>query len=484
MPAHSRYKAYTLANFRDIPQMHRLSEQARFEIEVVGRVLPFKTNNFVVEQLIDWERVPDDPMFILTFPQRDMLVPQHYDEIAAQLRSGADATAITTAASRIRLQLNPHPAGQSSHNIPTLEGESLGGMQHKYRETVLFFPSQGQTCHAYCSFCFRWPQFVGMPELKFASREAELLVEYLRSHPEVSDLLLTGGDPLVMSSRNLAQYIEPVLAANLPNLRRIRIGSKALSYWPHRFLGDPDAAQLLGLFAKVVQSGRQLALMAHFNHPRELEPEPVRDAIARIRATGAVIRTQSPLLRHVNDDPALWQRMWNEQVNLGCVPYYMFLARDTGAQHYFAVPLVRAWEVFREAYQGVSGLCRTVRGPSMSANPGKVQMLGVSEIAGEKLMVLRFLQGRNPDWVQRPFFARFDANATWLDELRPAFDESRFFFEKEKAELVAPPPMPDLVAPVGLNLRALQSPVRRVKPEGDVAAERLVWRAVGNRNPG
>ena len=86
--------------------------------------------------------------------------------------------------------------------------------------------------------------------------------------------------------------------------------------------------------------------------------------------------------------------------------------------------------------------------------------------------------------MQRPFFARFDANATWLDELRPAFDESRFFFEKEKAELVAPPPMPDLVAPVGLNLRALQSPVRRVKPEGDVAAERLVWRAVGNRNPG
>ena len=110
----------------------------------------------------------------------------------------------------------------------------------------------------------------------------------------------------------------------------------------------------------------------------------------------------SPLLRHINDDPALWAEMWDRQVDLGCIPYYMFIARDTGAQHYFSVPLVRAWEIFREAYQRVSGLCRTVRGPSMSANPGKVQVLGASEGKGEKVLVLRFLQGRNPDWVTEP----------------------------------------------------------------------------------
>ena len=91
MPGRNRYQAYTLANFRAIPQMERLSEEMKFDIEVVGRVLPFKTNNFVVEQLIDWERVPDDPMFILTFPQRDMLMPQHYEEVARLLRAGADA---------------------------------------------------------------------------------------------------------------------------------------------------------------------------------------------------------------------------------------------------------------------------------------------------------------------------------------------------------------------------------------------------------
>lgn len=426
-----RYQAFSLSNFRDIPQMAAVPESIKFDIEVVGHVLPFKTNNFVVDHLIDWSNVPDDPLFVLTFPQRAMLIPEHYEEIANLVRGGAEPAVIKEAANRIRMLLNPHPAGQISHNIPTLEGEPLDGMQHKYRETVLFFPSQGQTCHAYCSFCFRWPQFVGMSELKFASREVDRLIAYLQENPQVTDVLFTGGDPLIMSARHLAEYIEPLLASDLPNLCHIRIGTKALSYWPYKFLSDADAGDLLALFRKVGESGRHLALMAHFNHPRELEPEAVRQAIAKVRETGAVIRTQSPLLRHINDDPDLWRELWSRQVLLGCVPYYMFIARDTGAQHYFAVPLVRAWEIFREAYQKVSGLCRTVRGPSMSANPGKVQVLGISEVAGEKVMQLRFIQGRNPDWVHRPFFAQYDEEATWLSDLKPALGEPRFFYRDE-----------------------------------------------------
>lgn len=425
------YKAYALGNFRSIPQMARLSEELKFDIEVVGQVLPFKTNNFIVDHLIDWDRAPDDPLFILTFPQREMLLPHHYEDIAKLMKGGADNATIRETANRIRMELNPHPAGQVSHNLPTLEGETLDGMQHKYRETVLFFPRQGQTCHAYCSFCFRWPQFVGLSEFRFASREADRLVAYLQANPQVTDVLFTGGDPLIMSVHHLAEYIEPLLTADLPNLRHIRIGTKALSYWPYKFLADGEAEDLLALFRKIGDCGKHLAIMAHFNHPRELEPEPVRQAIARIRETGAIIRTQSPLLAHINDDPVLWTEMWNTQVDLGCIPYYMFVARDTGAQHYFAVPLVRAWEIFREAYQRVSGLCRTVRGPSMSANPGKIQVLGVSEAQGKQVIVLRFIQGRNPDWIHRPFFAEYDAQATWLSELKPAFGENEFFFESE-----------------------------------------------------
>ena len=111
----------------------------------------------------------------------------------------------------------------------------LYGMQHKYKETTLFFPSQGQTCHAYCSFCFRWPQFVGMDEMKFAMKEGDELAQYVREHPEISDILFTGGDPMIMPAKIFSAYIDTLLDADLPNLKTIRIGTKALSYWPYKF---------------------------------------------------------------------------------------------------------------------------------------------------------------------------------------------------------------------------------------------------------
>ncbi len=426
----AHYKSFTLRNFREIPQIRRLSAEQIEAIEVVGRVLPFKTNNYVVNELIDWANVPNDPIFILNFPQKDMLKPDQYEMIANLMKHNAGVDEIDQAAMKIRWELNPHPAGQG-RNIPTYEGIKLKGSQHKYRETILFFPSHGQTCHAYCTFCFRWPQFVGMNDIKFAMRETSLLINYIKNHPEITDLIFTGGDPLVMSTKLLAAYINPILKANIRHLKTIRIGSKALSYWPYRFLSDDDSESLLDLFNNITRSGKHLSIMAHFNHPRELGPGAAKDAIKRIRETGAEIRTQSPLLRRINDHPEVWARMWQTQVELGCIPYYMFIVRDTGTHQYFEIPLETAWNIFRSAYQNVSGLARTVRGPSMSARPGKIQVLGISEIQGEKVFVLRFLQGRNPDWVGKPFFARYDKNANWLSDLKPAFNEKRFFYETD-----------------------------------------------------
>lgn len=447
------YEAITLRNFETLPELQRLPAELREAIQVVGQVLPFKSNRYVVDHLIDWDQVPDDPMFRLTFPQREMLQPEHYEQIASLLKKGADKHVLKSAADEIRLTLNPHPAGQMEHNVPTLEGRPLQGMQHKYRETVLFFPSQGQTCHAYCTFCFRWPQFVGMDGVKFAMREADLLRGYVEKHSEVSDILFTGGDPLIMKTRILRSYLEPLLEpGSAPNIRTIRIGSKALAYWPHRLIADDDAEDLLALFRQVVASGRQLAFMAHFNHPAEVESPAAQEAIRALRRTGAQIRTQTPLLRNINDDPDTLARMWRLQTQLGCIPYYLFVARDTGAQRYFELPLTRCWEIFRKAYASVSGLSRTVRGPSMSATPGKVQVLGVSEAAGEQVFVLRMLQARNPDWVGRPFFARYSETASWLDDLEPAFGEKEFFYEPELREMLAKPGSPwatdDLALPM------------------------------------
>ncbi len=427
-------KTYTLANFRNLPQISELSEETQFEMEVVGNVLPFKANNYVVEQLIDWNNIPNDPIFVLTFPQKEMLKPKHYEQMAETLKKGADKKEIAEVANEIRLQLNPHPAGQLELNVPQLkDGTKLYGMQHKYNETCLFFPSQSQTCHAYCSFCFRWPQFVGMDDMKFAMHEGEQLVQYLKEHPEISDVLFTGGDPMIMKAKMFATYVDSLLESDLPNLRTIRIGTKALAYWPYKFLTDDDADIMLETFEKVTNKGIHLAIMAHFNHVVEHSTGAVKVAIRKVRETGAQIRTQSPLLAHINDDADMWAEMWRQQVQLGCIPYYMFVVRDTGAQHYFGIPLVKAYEIFRQAYKQVSGLGRTVRGPSMSATPGKVLIDGVTTINGKKVLSLRFIQGRNPEWVQKPFYAEYDENAIWLDDLKPAF-EDKFFFEDELAE--------------------------------------------------
>ncbi len=428
-PVSKDYKAYHGRNLREIPQISRLSTELIEEIEVVSQVFPFKVNNYVLDHLIHWDEAPGDPLFRVVFPRREMLSAEDYDTVAAALARGAEAVELRRIGDGIRDRLNPHPGGQREFNVPALDETPLPGMQHKYRETVLFFPSQGQTCHAYCTFCFRWAQFVGPSMSRFAARETGQLIAWLRAHPEVSDVLYTGGDPLVMSARNLASYLLPVVEAGLPHVQRIRIGTKALGFWPYRFVSDPDAPELLALFRRIVRGGHHLALMAHFNHPRELETDVVQEALAHLRETGIEIRTQSPLLRGINDDATTWADLWRAQVNHGCVPYYMFLARDTGARSCFAGPLVEAATIYRDAYRQVSGLSRTVRGPSMSTTPGKVEIVGVSTINGERVIALRFLQARTPEWVMQPFFARYDAEATWLDELKPAFGAPHFFFE-------------------------------------------------------
>ncbi len=426
-----RYQVYTERHLDQIDVLSRLPDEERFAMRVVASVLPFRVNNYVIDELIDWDRVPDDPIYQLVFPQRGMLGPEDFTRMAAALENGADRAAVHALAQEIRKSLNPHPAGQQTLNVPTLDGERLPGMQHKYRETLLFFPSQGQVCHAYCTFCFRWAQFVGDKSLRFATNEADRLKQYLRAHREITDVLITGGDPMVMNADHLAAYLAPLVAPELDHIETIRIGTKSLTFWPHRYVSDTDADEVLRLFERLVEAGKHVALMAHYDHWREMETPVAQEAVRRIRDTGAVIRTQAPLLRWINDDPEIWARMWQAQVRLGMVPYYMFVERNTGARRYFEVPLVRGWEIHRDATGRVSGLARTARGPCMSAAPGKIEVEGTAEVAGERVFVLRMIQGRNPDWVQRPFFARYDPEATWLDQLRPAFGEPQFFFESE-----------------------------------------------------
>ena len=427
----TKFTVYTERQLDKIEPLKKLTDEQRFEMRVVANVLPFRVNQYVIDELIDWNNIPDDPIFQLTVPQRGMREEEDFERMADALRRDAERSEIQAIAGAIREKLNPHPAGQQEMNVPMLDGEPLPGMQHKYRETVLFFPSQGQVCHSYWTFCFRWAQFIGDKELKFASNEASSLHRYLARHKDVTDLLMTGGDPMVMKTHHLKGYLDGMMRPELEHVQNIRIGTKSLTFWPQRYVTDPDADELLALLERLVKNGKHVALMAHFNHWREMETPIVREAIKRIQATGTIIRAQAPVVQHINDDPDVWARMWRTQVGLGIVPYYMFVERDTGAKRYFEVPLERTYEIYRQAITRVSGLARTARGPSMSAGPGKVEIQGIIELNGEKVFVLRFIQGRNPDWVQRIFFAKYDPEATWYDDLVPAFGEEKFFFTDE-----------------------------------------------------
>eukprot|EP01006_Ploeotia_vitrea_P028019 TRINITY_DN60778_c0_g1_i1.p1 TRINITY_DN60778_c0_g1~~TRINITY_DN60778_c0_g1_i1.p1 ORF type:complete len:614 (+),score=-4.21 TRINITY_DN60778_c0_g1_i1:30-1871(+) len=405
-----------------------IAQQSR----VASEVFPFRVNPYVLTQ-IDWNNIPNDPIYQLNFPQRGMLTDDEYNIMDTALKAGDRKTvraAVQKAANEIRDGLNPHPAGQRELNVPKAAGEAIPGIQHKYVETCLLFPSESQYCHAYCTYCFRWAQFVGNEGLQFASNDARTLSNYVASQPGLTDILFTGGDPMVMNSAQFSRYLDYVL--QIDHISTIRIGTKSLAYWPYKYVTDDDADNMLKQFERIIAAGKSCSIMAHFSHPRELETPVVKEAIRRIRNTGAVIRCQAPIMKYINDSPEVWETMWKEQVKLGMVPYYMFMARDTGPRAYFEVPLVKAYNIFSHAVSRVPGVARTVRGPSMSATPGKVCVVGTPTINGEKTIALKFLQGRNPDWCKELFFAKYDEEAVWVEghkSLVPAFGQDRFFFE-------------------------------------------------------
>lgn len=414
---HNRYRAISADFLQRSPLANHLSADMLHALKIVSKVFPFRANTHVISNLIDWDAAPDDPVFKLVFPAREMLSTEDFAWIERLVAADAPVAEIAAAALSIRNRLNPHPSGQREHNVPELAGVPMQGFQHKYNETVLYFPARGQTCHAYCTFCFRWAQFVGDTELKFASKEAEALQQYLRAHREVTDVLVTGGDPMIMAAHHLAGNLEPLLAGEFEHVQNFRIGTKCLTFWPQRFVSDPDSDDLLRLFERITLSGRNLAIMVHVNHWRELDDPIAQAAIRRLRNSGATLRSQAPLLAGINDEGDIWARNWRDQVRMGIHPYYMFVERDTGPSHHFEVPLHRGLSIYRDAIQQVSGLARSARGPVMSASPGKVEVLDVETRPDRTRFLLQFLQARDPSRVRRPFWAEGKHDACWFDQL-------------------------------------------------------------------
>ena len=420
----NRSDLVTLAPFNTLPG------ELTTQINTVSKVLPFRVNAHILT-LIDWKTVPEDPIFRLIFPDKAFLSPEDYQTLRAL--DTKDSTEKQEFLNHFYQELRPNPSNQLQ-NIPLVDGNPLEGVQHKYRETVLIFPQSGQTCYAFCSYCFRWEQFAeDMPKQQLLPRNIHSLLSYLRKRQDVTDIILTGGDPLFMNAKQLMAYLEPLLHSDFDHIKIIRIGTKAISYWPYRFLTAPDIKELFALFDTLITNGKHITFMANINHPRELKPSITRQAIQVIRQHSIEIRTQSPLLKNINDDAQVLKELWETEVELGCIPYYLFIPRNTGPRKCFEISIHRAVQLFQTAYQNISGLVKTVRGPVMSTDKGKVHVIGTRTFDKQKIFVLEYIQARDSSLIRIPFFAQFDAQATWFDALKPLSSVDDMFFHQEQS---------------------------------------------------
>ncbi len=127
----SKFKPYTRQSIVTARQWEWLTPELQEAVQVVSHVLPFRTNAYVMEELIDWKRVPDDPIYRLTFPHRDMLPAQEYEQLRELVLYKKDDAAIARLVHDIRMRMNPHPAGQMTHNVPRVNDAPLKGLQHK-----------------------------------------------------------------------------------------------------------------------------------------------------------------------------------------------------------------------------------------------------------------------------------------------------------------------------------------------------------------
>ncbi|MBR5731535.1 MAG: KamA family radical SAM protein [Firmicutes bacterium] len=276
------------------------------------------------------------------------------------------------------------------------------GVQHKYRPTALILSTN--VCATYCRYCFR-KRLVGISEDELA-KQAEDTVKYVKAHPEINNVLVSGGDPLMNPNRIIRNYLEGLSC--LDTLDFIRFGSRVPVTCPQRIYEDQE---LLDMFEEHARK-KTLYLITQFNHPREITPESVR-AVRAMQERGIQVRNQSVLLKGVNDDPNVLGGLLKELTRISVVPYYIFQCRPvTGVKERFQVPLLKGVKIVDAAKNMQNGLGKAVR-YAMSHPLGKIEILG--EIP-EKEMLFKFHQSKDPENASRIFTVKLSEESAWLDD--------------------------------------------------------------------
>lgn len=367
-----------IKKLEDIPQ---LSAAERAALKPVAEQYAFRVSDYYLG-LIDWND-PADPIRQLVIPRAD------------EMNDWGKLDASNEAANTV-----------------------ARGVQHKYPDTALLLCNE--VCGAYCRYCFRKRLF--MDENQEVTKDLTPGYEYIRQHPEITNVLLTGGDPLLQSTRRLTEIIEALRA--IDHVKIIRIGTKMTAFVPDRVTKDPA---LLEMLARNSTAGKRIYFMNHFDHPRELTDEAL-EGLDLLTKAGVIHTNQCPLIAGINDHAATLSELYKRLSWAGVPPYYLFQGRPTAGNDPYKVPIVRGWEIFREALRHGAGLARRARFV-MSHETGKIEILA----ADDKHIYLRYHRAKDANLRGRFMIYQRNDDAYWLDDLVPASgtDAPKFAHESE-----------------------------------------------------
>ncbi|OJW06143.1 MAG: KamA family radical SAM protein [Planctomycetales bacterium 71-10] len=352
---------------RSLSKIVHLSDEAKAELESVSKQYAFRVSDYYLG-LVDWGD-PDDPIRQLILPRVE--------------------------------ELHEWGSLDASNELSVTVAK---GVQHKYKDTALLLCNKA--CGAYCRYCFRKRLF--MNENDEVMHDVTEGIRYITAHPEINNVLLTGGDPLLIRANRLADLFSSLSA--IPHVRVIRLGSKMPAFNPWCIL---DNSELQAAFRTFSGGARRIYLMAHFDHPRELT-EPALESIACCLANGLICVNQCPVIRGINDDPGVLAALFETLSYIGCPQYYVFQCRPTAGNEPYCLPIVRTWQVFSEAMRRGSGLARRAR-LVLSHETGKVEVMSVDA----RQIYLRYHEAKDPADTGRLLICHRDDQAVWLDDLRP-----------------------------------------------------------------
>lgn len=354
-----------------LEQIPQLSQGEVKDLNEVTDQFVFRTNDYY-QSLIDWDD-PEDPIRKIVMPETGEL--EDWGRLDA--------------------------SDEESYTVAK-------GVEHKYSSTALLLVNE--VCAAYCRFCFRKRLF--MDDNEEVTKDISEGLEYINAHPEINNVLLTGGDPLIMSTSKLEPIIRKVREVDHVNI--IRIGTKIPAFNPMRIYNDPS---LKAMLEKYSTPEKRIYIMAHFNHPRELTPEAIRCLEFLLKA-GAIVVNQTPLIAGVNDNAQVLGELFNKLSFIGVPPYYVFQCRPTLGNKIYVTPVEQAYEIFETARTGCSGLAKRARFV-MSHSTGKIEIVGLTQ----EHIYFKYQRAAKAKDGSRFLVFKRNPNAYWFDDYEEAVDD-------------------------------------------------------------